>query len=311
MTPYFSITIPAFKTTFLDEAITSILNQTYTNFKLIIVDDASPQDIAGVVAKYTDDKRIRYYRNAQGFGGYNVVGNWNKCLEYAQGKYFICLGDDDRLLPHCLKSYVDLIELYPKLAVYHTLPEDIDETGKVIRNSLSREQRESIHQLLQNFLSMKTMQYIGDFLFETESLKKKGGFVSLPWGWVADNVSVAVAARETGIANTTEPGFQYRFNRQSISRNKEISEKKHAAIHTAVKIFADILEDEPQQYEDNKIREQCINELETYRIKYSCVVIRQDLRANPFRAIGWLRKTKEDRAVNREIFRLIFHDVDL
>ena len=37
----------------------------------------------------------------------------------------------------------------------------------------------------------------------------------------------------------------------------------------------------------------------------------QDYRANPFRAIGWLRKTKEDRAVNREIFRLIFHDVDL
>lgn len=58
----FSITIPAYKTAYLKECIESILAQTYTNFELIIVNDASPEDLTSIVHSF-DDSRIRYYIN--------------------------------------------------------------------------------------------------------------------------------------------------------------------------------------------------------------------------------------------------------
>lgn len=55
-----SIGIPAYKATYLKEAIDSVLNQTYTKFELIIVNDKSPENIEEIISTY-NDKRIRYY----------------------------------------------------------------------------------------------------------------------------------------------------------------------------------------------------------------------------------------------------------
>ena len=98
----FSILVPAFKARFLAECIDSILSQTYTNLELIIVNDASPENLDEIVSRY-DDARIQYYVNEKNFGAINVVDNWNKCLSYATGEYVICMGDDDKLLPCCLE----------------------------------------------------------------------------------------------------------------------------------------------------------------------------------------------------------------
>ena len=99
--PLFTIAIPAFKSSYLGECIESVLNQSYKDFELLIIDDCSPEDLKSIVLKY-EDARIRYYRNEKGFGAVNVVGNWNKCLEYAKGDFIICMGDDDKLKPNFL-----------------------------------------------------------------------------------------------------------------------------------------------------------------------------------------------------------------
>ena len=112
----FSVLIPAYKRKYLKEAIDSILLQTYCHFELIIVDDASPEDIKSVIAEYHDD-RIRYFRNEKNCGAINVVDNWNICLAYTQGDYVICMGDDDRMLPCCLEEYCNLIEKYPGIGL--------------------------------------------------------------------------------------------------------------------------------------------------------------------------------------------------
>ena len=104
----FTIAIPAYKRTFLKECIDSILAQTYKDFELIIINDASPEDLDSVVECYKDS-RIRYYVNETNCGALNVVDNWNKCLDYALGEYLILMGDDDKLLPYCLEEYVKMI----------------------------------------------------------------------------------------------------------------------------------------------------------------------------------------------------------
>ena len=67
----YSFVLPAYKAKYLKESIDSIINQTYTDFELIIVNDASPEDVDSIVNSYQDD-RIQYYRNEKNIGGVNL-----------------------------------------------------------------------------------------------------------------------------------------------------------------------------------------------------------------------------------------------
>ena len=62
MYPKYSFILPAYKASFFREAIDSILAQSYTDFELIIVNDASPEDLTSIVNGYSDN-RIQYYIN--------------------------------------------------------------------------------------------------------------------------------------------------------------------------------------------------------------------------------------------------------
>jgi glycosyltransferase involved in cell wall biosynthesis len=211
----FSITIPSFKRAFFQECIESILLQTYTNFELIIVDDASPEDLVSVV-KIFNDTRIRYYRNEINCGAINVVDNWNICLGYATGDYIICMGDDDRLLPNCLEEYHNMIERFPKLSVYQAWTEIIDENGKIYDMKNSLPQHESALSLMWHNWKGRG-QYIGNILFDTKKLKENGGFFKLPLALSSDEISTYIAAEFGGVANSQIPLFQYRDSKQTIT----------------------------------------------------------------------------------------------
>ena len=90
----YSFVLPAFKNDYLTEAIDSILSQSYKDFELIIIDDASPYNLSSIINQY-DDKRISFYKNETNIGGRNLVHNWNKCIQYAKGDYVILASDDD------------------------------------------------------------------------------------------------------------------------------------------------------------------------------------------------------------------------
>ena len=213
----FSITIPAYKQRYLSEAIESCLAQTYKDFEIIIVDDASPEDLKSVVDKFHDD-RIRYYRNKKNCGALNVVDNWNICLGYVQGDYVICMGDDDRLLPNCLEEYAQLIEAYPEVDVFHGWTEIIDEESKSIDINEPRPLKESVYSLMYYRLKGR-QQYIGDFLYKTEALRKNGGYYYLPLAWGSDDITAYIAAASHGIVNSQNVLFQYRKNRYTISKS--------------------------------------------------------------------------------------------
>ena len=198
----FSVTIPAYKSKYLKEALDSILGQTFKDFELILVNDASPEDLDSVVETYKDE-RIRYYKNEINCGAINVVDNWNKCLEYATGDYIICMGDDDRLLPCCLEEYDKLINKYPNLGVYHAWTEVINEKSEFKNITQHRCEYESVYSLIWHRWDNRKCQYIGDFLFHVETLRKAGGFFKLPLAWGSDDITAVICATGNGIANTS------------------------------------------------------------------------------------------------------------
>ena len=220
----FSITIPAYKQKYLYEAIESCLAQTYKDFELIIVDDASPEDLKSVVDRF-QDSRIRYYRNEKNCGALHVVDNWNICLGYAKGDYVICMGDDDRLLPSCLEEYSKLIDKYPDLDIYHGMTEIIDENGNVTNMQEARPEREGMYSMISGRLRNSRLQYIGDWLFKRTALEQLNGYVNMPMAWGSDDLTAYTIAKNKGVANTQIPVFQYRISSLTISNSGHYREK--------------------------------------------------------------------------------------
>lgn len=293
-----SIAIPAYKLTFLHEAIESCLTQSCKNFELIILDDCSPEDLYSVVKEFNDN-RIRYYRNDKNIGAVNVVDNWNKCIEYATGDYIICMGDDDKLLPNCLDEYAKLIEKYPGLGVYHAWTEIIDEKGNFADLQEPRPEWESVYSLLWNRWRGRK-QFIGDFLFDIKLLKGNGGFYKLPLAWASDDITAIIAAKHTGVANTQRFGFSYRINSLTIS-NTGNAEIKLDAILKEREWYEDFLREKPTDELDTKFWHSTIKDKEKYFEKKKGLTIAKDLKSHSIlRILFWITRRRR-YGLNRRI----------
>lgn len=272
----FSVTIPAFKDRYLKETIDSILAQTYQNFELVIVNDASPYDLDSIIAPYSDS-RIRYFKNEKNCGAKDVVDNWNICLSHATGDYLICMGDDDKLTPRCLQDFADLIEKYPDLDLFHARSEIIDDDSNYVTTLELRPEWESVYSLIYN----PRNSHLGDYLFKTETLRKNGGFYKLPYGWQSDDISAFMAAASHGVANTEKPGFQYRGNGLSISHDLTCIEDKIEAVRASVKWRLDFVADKhPDNAEDQKLEE--LIKRDAYQYEHSEIddMVEFDIRKN-------------------------------
>lgn len=105
--PKVSVCIPTYRgAATIAPAIESVLNQTFGDFELIVIDDCSPDDTQVIVESFSDS-RITYQRNTKNLG---PQGNWNRCLEVAHGSHFKLLPHDDLLHPRCLESQVAILD---------------------------------------------------------------------------------------------------------------------------------------------------------------------------------------------------------
>lgn len=93
----------------LGECVRSFLAQTYRDFELIVLDNASDQDIEGVMREI-DDQRVSLIRNETNLGG---RGNFMKACRIAQGDYLMIFHDDDCAHPRLLEYQIRALEDIP------------------------------------------------------------------------------------------------------------------------------------------------------------------------------------------------------
>lgn len=283
----FSILIPAFKAKYLKECIDSIINQTFGDFEIIIVNDASPEDLYAIVGKYNDE-RIKYFTNDKNFGAYDVVKNWNKCLEYAAGKYVICMGDDDCLKPRCLEIYNELIQANPGIGLLHGWTEIINNESKPYLLTTHRCEKESAMSLLWHRIFAYHAQFIGDFCFKRETLIKNKGFYYFPLAWGSDEITSVIAARENGVVNTQEIVFQYRRSPITITQSGNIPEKIDS-FNKKIDWINEFLSIPCDDSNDELYRKELIKELPHYAEKQKSIYMMADIKDHSiFRFFYWL-----------------------
>lgn len=99
-----SIIMPSYNTAqYIEKTIKSVLDQTYTNWELIIVDDCSTDNTDEVVKNYLTDKRIKYLKNEQNSG---AAVSRNRALREAKGQWIAFLDSDDLWMPEKLEKQI-------------------------------------------------------------------------------------------------------------------------------------------------------------------------------------------------------------
>ena len=103
------------RATLLSRAIDSVLAQNFQAWEFLIIDDGSSDDTADVVAKYTDDYRIKYLPLATNSG---VGKAHNYGIARALGAWVTTLDYDNTLIHNALKSMLKVVEEYSGYSVY-------------------------------------------------------------------------------------------------------------------------------------------------------------------------------------------------
>lgn len=107
--PLVTICVPTYNgERYLRPCLDSILKQTHFNFELLLVDDCSSDQTFAIAQSYAEkDGRFRLYKNEQNLG---LVGNWNRCVELAEGKWIKFVFQDDFIAPDCVEKMVTVGE---------------------------------------------------------------------------------------------------------------------------------------------------------------------------------------------------------
>jgi glycosyltransferase involved in cell wall biosynthesis len=131
-TPTVSVVMPAFNAAeFLDEAISSILEQTFRDFEFLIIDDGSTDSTASILAKYGKaDSRLRVFRQSNE----GMISALNRGCRLARGRYIARMDADDVSLPHRIERQVDYMEKNPRVGIVGTWTTQIERDGSVRGN---------------------------------------------------------------------------------------------------------------------------------------------------------------------------------
>lgn len=137
---------------FIKASINSILAQTFTDFELIISDNASTDKTEEICRAYAaQDSRIRYYRNDKNIG---CSGNFNRVFELSTGEYFKWVAYDDLHAPDFLEKCIAALDQDPSIILCHSQAYFIDEQEKFLQtydikcNTNSSKPSQRFHELL-------------------------------------------------------------------------------------------------------------------------------------------------------------------
>lgn len=118
---------------FLRERLDSILNQTFQDFELILLDDCSTDDSLPILQEYSSNSKVTHFVVNSTNGG-SPFSQWRKGIELAKGKYIWLAETDDVACPGLLEELVGRLECDSSVVLAYCRTQDIDESGNRIHS---------------------------------------------------------------------------------------------------------------------------------------------------------------------------------
>lgn len=195
---------------YIGETIESVINQSYKDWEMIIVDDCSKDDTQEIVEKYTEkDNRIKYIKLEQNSGA--AIAR-NKAMELATGKYMAFLDSDDIWSKDKLEKQINFME-ENNYNITCTEYEQIDEQGKKLEKIIKVKNKVDYNGVLLtcpigNSTVIYNVEKLGKFI--VPNIRKRND----------DALWLQMLKKEKFIYGIDEILMKYRIRTNSISSNK-------------------------------------------------------------------------------------------
>ncbi len=248
--PLVSVVMPAYKHKYIDQALGSLLAQTYTNIELIICDDSIDDKIKNLIEKKYKNSRfeINYSKNEKRLWGFGSV---ERGVGLASGEYIKILHDDDILLPTCVSELVHALEQNPSATLATSKRQKINEISQVLEDDLFTNDPFGEDVLLKgpdlvSFFADTTANIIGEpsctlcrkkdlLQFEDRYTYLNGKGIA----WVGDLAFYVKLLRKGDLVYLHRPLAQFRVSREQysqIGRDKlGVGEVGHANFRQAIR----------------------------------------------------------------------------
>jgi glycosyltransferase involved in cell wall biosynthesis len=209
-TPLATVLMPVYNAeSYVSEAIESILNQTFTDFEFLIIDDASTDTSLEIIQQYSD-KRIRLISNATNLG---IAQTLNKGIDLAKGKYIARMDADDISEKDRLEKQIGLLENYPEFGLCGSWIK-IMGTDKIVKLPCSDEELQV--QLLKN----SPFAHPG-VIFRANIIKKNALYYNPVFSVTEDYELWTKISKHTKLCNIPEPLLEYRLHNNQATRLKK------------------------------------------------------------------------------------------
>lgn len=214
--PSVSILMPVYNNeAYLSGTLDSLLAQTFRDFELIIIDDASTDGSGEIINDYSQrDKRIQVITNEQNV---RVAGSLNRGLKLCRGELIARADGDDLYFPDRLEKQVKYMQANPEIGVAASSIQEIDEHNRVIRTVEEPTQDEDLRFLL-NFGCI----YIHPAVIMRKSLVDTvGGYDEVEFQHACQDYDLwARLSEHTQFGNVGEVLMQYRIHPESVCKTR-------------------------------------------------------------------------------------------
>ena len=212
----YTFLVPSYKASFFEEALESIKNQTFTDFKVLVSDDCSPESLESIYNKVCgEDSRFNYRRNEENMGSKSLVSHWNLLVDMCDTEYLIMASDDDVYEPKFLEEIDGLVRKYPDVDILRAKAVRL-ENGRVVLSDGDIPEYQSHAEFMQYFGVKKMVLCLANYVFKTDALRRIGGFPDFPKAASSDGAAAMLLSRN-GIATTRTRLFTFRISDENLS----------------------------------------------------------------------------------------------
>lgn len=136
-----SVIMPVYnESEFIEDAIKSLINQTYQDLEIIVIDDGSTDNTLEIINKYTSHLQVIHHRMKKG-----ISESLNEGIENARGEYIARMDGDDICVNDRFEKQINYLKVHPEIDIVGSFINIIDETGKVIGEECFFEKHEDIY----------------------------------------------------------------------------------------------------------------------------------------------------------------------
>lgn len=215
-----AIVIPAYKESFLREAIKSFSLQTNKDFTLYIGDDCSPYDLAPIVNDFRDNINIVYRRFSTNWGKDNLTAQWSRCIDMTEGEDWIWLFSDDDLVDKtCVESFYNEVNRITDdlFDIYHFNIKVINETGTIIDEPWEFPTILKANNFFEYKSKLRLKSYAVEYIFSRRVFEEKGGFQNFDLAWGSDDATWIKFGLQKGIKTINSSMVYWRSSRENIT----------------------------------------------------------------------------------------------